>query len=169
MQEERRIVVSATTGYREETKLQNLSVIAAGLVKVPMEKAWRIVKDFERLPKVDERFLEAQYFEPRQRLLIHMAVYGFHAKMILELRFGESGHAREIHFESVEGSFVGLKGKIRLEDDRRQTTEISMTSDYSSASLPLPRILMGVGLEVVASNVAASMRSYIESSAEGSK
>ena len=84
----------------------------------------------------------------------------------MQLQFGEGANARELHFRVVEGNFAGMTGVIRLEDDRRQKTEISMTSNYRSENIPLPAILMGFGLEIVGQQVASSMRSYIEEAAK---
>lgn len=163
MRTERRIVVSAKTDKIDETpKPYQMRVVTAGYVNVPIDRTWKIIQDFEKLPDVDERFEEVKYEPKTQRLYVHAKAYNYHARMTLLLKFGETERAREMHFESVKGAFLGMKGIIRLEDDGRQKTEISMTSDYRSESLPLPRILMGVGLEIVASRVASSMRSYIE-------
>lgn len=163
MKTERRIVVSAKTDkVGEAPKPYQMHVVTAGYVNVPIDRTWKIIQDFEKLPDVDERFQEVKYDSKNQKLSIHAKAYSYHARMTLQLKFGENESAKEMHFESVKGAFLGMKGVIRLEDDRRQKTEISMTSDYRSESLPLPRILMGVGLEVVASRVASSMRSYIE-------
>lgn len=164
--EERRLVVTASIDKNSEN-LYEMRVQAAGLVNKNLQEAWAIIQKFEALPSVDERFRAVQYFPERQRLFLHMAAYGYHAKMILELKFGESQLAREMHFESVEGSFRGMKGIIRLEDNTRQKTEISMTTNYTSENLPLPKILIGVGLgslglEVVGQQVASQMRSFIE-------
>lgn len=168
MQEDRRIVVSATTEKVDNSDSPyQMAVVSAGYVKTPMEKAWAIIKDFEQLPKVDDRFQEAKYDPVTQQLDVHAATLGYHARMKLKLKFGESQAAREIHFHCVEGSFQGMTGIIRLEDDRRQQTEISMTSDYRGSTLPLPKVLMGVGLEIVASRVAGSMRTYIETATKG--
>lgn len=168
MHEERQIVCSASVDKFESISLEEkekrkLLVVAAGIVNVPMEWGWKTVRQFEKLPKVDDRFQEVKYYPERERLFLHLVAYGYHAKMIMQLRFGESSRAREIHFEVVEGMYLGMSGVIRLEDVGRQKTEISLTSQYISASIPLPAILMGVGLEIVGGRVASSMRSYLES------
>jgi uncharacterized membrane protein len=163
MKEERRIVVSAKTDrIDEESELYQMKVVSAGYVNSPLERTWSIVRKYEDLPKADERFLEVRHDPEKQTLYLHVATLGYHARMTLQLNYGEAPEAKEIHFDCIEGSFKGMKGVIRLEDDRRQQTEISMTSDYRSSNLPLPKVLMGVGLEIVASRVASSMRNFIE-------
>jgi hypothetical protein len=37
-----------------------------------------------------------------------------------------------------------------------------MTAQYDSAKLPLPSVLMGIGLEMVAQSVAGKLRQHIE-------
>lgn len=167
MREERRIVVSAKTDKIDESETPyQMRVVSAGFVKVPLQETWDIVRKYEKLPEVDDRFQEVKHDPAKQTLYLHVVALSYHAKMTLQLAYGEvagdAGTAKEIHFESIEGSFKGMKGVIRLEDDRRQQTEISMTSDYRSSNLPLPKVLMGVGLEIIASRVAGSMRTYIE-------
>ncbi len=165
MSEERQIICSATTDKAEEgpqAGKYRLNVVAAGWVSAPLPDAWRIIREFETLPQVDDRFQEVRYFPENQRLFLHLVAYGYHAQMILQLRFGESEHAREMHFESVEGSYKGMTGVVRIEDVKNQKTEIAMTTDYASETIPLPKVLMGIGVEIVGSRVAAAMRTFIE-------
>lgn len=163
--EERRIVCSARTDKAENGPHKDkyeLNVVTAGLVNVPIESTWKIIKKFEDLKRADDRFQEVTYDARQQRLYLHLVAYGYHAHMTLQLLFGEGTKAREIHFETIEGSFKGMTGVIRLEDYQRQKTEMAMTTDYASEKIPLPRILLGVGIEVVGSRVAASLRRFIE-------
>ncbi len=163
--EDRQIICSAKTDVADEGPkkgLYQLNVVTAGLVNTPIYDAWNTVRNFESLAKVDERFQEVKYFAENQRVFLHMAAYGYHAKMLLQMRFGESMNAREMRFECVEGNFKGMTGTIRLEATKNNKTEFSMTTDYASEKIPLPKILLGIGVEVIGSRVAVAMRTYVE-------
>lgn len=165
MMEDRQIICSAKTDKLDEGANKGkyqLNVVAAGLVSVPLQDSWNIVRNFELLPKVDERFQEVKYFPENQRLFLHLVAYGYHARMILQMRYGESLNAREMHFECVEGTYKGMTGVLRFESVKQSKTEFAMTTDYASEKIPLPRILMGLGVEIVGSRVASAMRTFVE-------
>ena len=107
--------------------------------------------------------MEVQYTEPTQQLRLHLATLGYHARMLLKLEHRTAAKVEEIHWRAAEGSFEGMLGTIRMEDDGRQGTELSLSADYEASKLPLPKTLMGLGLEIVAQRVAIKMRDYIES------
>lgn len=165
MLEDRRIVVSAKTNKKSEgDKNYQMRVISAGIVNRPPDHTWKTMRQFETLPKVDERFQLAVFDPATQKLKLHLAALGFHARMTLQLVMREVGESKRLHFESIEGSFKGLKGVVELQPATKGRTEVAMLSHYESPTLPLPEVLAGVGLEIVAEKVAASMRKFIEAS-----
>jgi uncharacterized membrane protein len=160
MTETRAILVSAKTDAKEN--LRTMSVAGAGIVGTPLNYAYAAVKKFEDLPKVSERFEEAKWDPLKEKLFLHMSAMGYHVKMTLKLSFIEKDNKKVINWESVEGGFVGMKGQITLIEQDARHTEMSMDAYYEAEKLPLPKVLMGIGLEFVTQRVAGTFREYIE-------
>src|SRR5687768_11113997 len=105
-----------------EGEKERLRVVAAGHVSVPISFAWKKIREFDRLPKISSHFNKAEYYPDRKRLYLHLVALGYHAHMILQLRFEEKEKWKEIQWETVEGAFTGMTGIIRLEDFERRKT-----------------------------------------------
>lgn len=166
MKEERRILVSARDHVTEaegtKSRQEHLTVVAGGVVRRPRAEASQIIRDYGSLKQVDDRFLESVYDAKADQLFLHMAALGYHARMRLQLTTVLENGCDTLKWKVIDGSFLGMAGQVRVEDIGRQETEISMTAQYESAKLPLPSVLMGIGLEMVAQSVAAKLRSHIE-------
>ncbi len=162
--EEREILVSAGVTSKEvraET-WHKMKMKAAGLVSVPLSFAAEQVWKFETLPKVSSSFEEVKFFPRQMKLYMHVSAIGFHARMIMQLEKRVNDGIHEIHWTNVEGSFKGMKGYVRLEKYSRGKTFFSTRSVYESKKLPLPKALVGIGMEVVAKAAASGMRDFLE-------
>lgn len=159
------LVVSADTEkIQEKPTRYEMKVVAGGIVRVPLDFAYKTITDYEKLKDVDDHFRESKYDKEKKTLFLHITALGYYAKMLLKINDVEVDNkdkVRQIHWECIEGQFLGMKGVFQVEEIERQKTEISMTAIYKSETLPLPKILMGLGLEVVGRQVAQKMRDYI--------
>jgi len=160
MTDERAVLVSAKTKKVDE-KYQ-MSVIAAGMASVPLAFVWQQVQDFEALKKASDRVEEVSYSKKEQELYLHLSALDYHARMTLKLDFKEEEQGNLISWKVIRGHFVGMKGHVLLKRYALKKTEMSLEAEHSSTELPLPKILLGFGLEVVTKAVAKSLRSYIE-------
>ncbi len=160
------IVVSANTDkIQEKPQLYLMKVGAGGLVKTPFDFTFETITDYGKLKNVDSHFRESKYDKEKRILFLHLEALGYHARMHLKLSevevSGSKNKTRQIHWECIEGQFLGMKGVFQIEEIERQKTEISMTAEHRSETLLLPKILMGLGLEIVGRQVAVKMRQYI--------
>lgn len=160
------VVVSADTReLQKKPALHLMKVVAGGLVKTPFDFTFATITDYGKLKEVDSHFKESRYDKEAKTLFLHMEALGYHARMHLRLSEQDVPHAKvktkQIHWECYKGTFEGMKGVFQVEEVERQKTEISMTADYRSETLPLPKVLMGLGLEIVGRQVAVKMRQYI--------
>lgn len=163
---ENAILVSAFTDkIQDEPILYQMKVVGGGAVNVPSNDTFKIIVQFEDLKKVSSHFREVKYEKDKNRLYLHMEALGYHARMHFNLI--EKPAERQLHWECVEGTFKGMKGVVVLEELENNRTEISMTSDYQASSLPLPRVLMGLGLEIIGRQVAVQMKDFIEKKYSG--
>jgi hypothetical protein len=164
--EEDLIVVSAnTTAVQEKPKLYLMKIVSGGIVKAPLDFTFQTITDYSKLKKVDDHFKESTYDKDKKTVFLHMVALGYHAYMHLKINEvevpGSSGKIKRVEWECIKGQFVGMKGVTQAEEIERQKTEISMTAEYRSDTLPLPKVLMGLGLEIVGRQVATQMRQYI--------
>lgn len=166
MQNEDLIVVSAKTEkIRNDPKLYEMRVVAGGDVDVPQDFAFEQISNYEDLKKADNHFVEVHYNKDQKKVEIGIEALGYRADMVIRVfeveRKTPQGKSREIHWLCVEKQFKGMKGVFQVLEIGRQKSEISMTAEYSAEKLPLPKVLMGFGLEVIGRQVANQLKRYI--------
>lgn len=160
MQNDGLLVVSASTGEIAEG-LYEMKVVAGGVAETPYNFTKKTVQDYELLPQADSSFREVRFDSKNNKLYLHMAALGYHAKMHLKLQTQELDKSFQIQWECVQGSFKGMKGVFELIELERHKTEISMTAEYRASKLPLPSVLMGAGLEAVGKITAYKLRDFV--------
>lgn len=162
LQEDLIVVSAETKKIQDKPALNLMKVVAGGILRAPLEFVNSVVTDYEKLTEVSSHFKGARYNKKDRTLFLHLEALGYHEKMTLKLNeIKKSDKLHQIHWESISGRFKGMKGVFQIEEIERQKTEISMTADYRSEKLPLPKVLMGLGLEIVGRQVAVKMRQYI--------
>ena len=136
----------------------------AGMISAPFGFTSEHVQKFEKLKEASSHFEEVVYDSKNKTLFLHLSALSYHARMTLRVSVKEvmKGRANEILWESIDGHFKGMKGVIHLEDYQKRKTEMSLTASYKTKKLPLPKALMGIGLEMVAHTVAMRLRTHIE-------
>lgn len=156
----KKILVDATTTQEEGARAQ-MQVSAVGFINAPFSDVKKWVKDYPDLKNVDERFREVSWNSSKKELFLHMEAYSYHAQMKLKVVESSTDDAFLMEWQCIEGNFLGMKGVVRLEKESKGSV-LSLDSSYSAERLPLPKVLMGAGLEFVASRVAGKMRSHLE-------
>lgn len=160
---QRKIYISARTDTHE--KLQRLRVDAMAIVKAPAHFAAEKAQDYEELPQVSGHFKSAEFRADTQQLFLVTEALRWQARMLMQLRYSEDESGHPVHqFEIIGGSFQGLKGQFTFAEFEGRQTQLVLSASYSDKSLPLPKILMGVALEVVVEQAAQKMRAHIEKS-----
>lgn len=108
---------------------------------------------FDRLKDVSSHFEEIRYDSFKKQLFIHISALGYHARMFLKLKFAGGVKEKIINWEA-----------IGMEESAGRRTILWLFADYSTEKLPLPKVLMGIGFEIIAKRVAGLMRVYLEES-----
>lgn len=145
-----------------------LIMSGVGWVKQAPAEVFARALDFERLKEISEHFREVKYDGKSRRLFIVSQALGYQARMLFQLRF--DSRERMIHFEVIDGHFLGLRGQVEMSavndstiKDRDRITELSILMAHEARTLPIPKILIGFALEIIAKNVAFKMRRHLES------
>ena len=158
-----RISLPQRSFYGED--LSRLKVQAMGIVSAPVSFVVEKAQQYDELPKISEHFKSVRWDSSQQQLFVVTEALGWQARMILKLNYGKDSSGQILHsFEVIWGSFQGLKGQFTFVEYPKQKTQLILSADYAKESLPLPRILMGMALEVIVEQVAQRMRRHLESS-----
>lgn len=172
---EREILVSVRTeSGRLDPKADRLLMSGVGWVRQTPQVVFETAKNFEVLPSVSDHFREVKYDKKANRLFIISQALGYQARMLFQLRLDETN--RSIQFRVIDGHFLGLRGEISMRAAQdlnsrpyRDKTEMTVLMAHEARELPVPKILIGFALEIVAKNVAQKMRRYLESQTEPSE
>ncbi len=163
LDEEQAVLVSVRTeAGRVDKQADRLVMSGVGWVKRPPNEVYGRAQDFERLKVISDHFREVKYEPQSRRLFILSQALGYQARMLFQLRFDIE--RKRIFFQVIDGHFLGLHGVIEMATvaKRSQVTELSVLMAHEARELPIPRILIGFALEVIAKNVALKMRRYLE-------
>lgn len=168
LNEEQAVLVSVRTeDGRIDPEADRLVMSGVGWVKQAPAEVFARTQDFERLKEISEHFREVKYESKTERLFIVSQALGYQARMLFQLKFDRA--ERKIHFEVIDGHFLGLRGLVEMASigdskikDRDRVTELSILMAHEARTLPVPKILIGFALEVIAKNVAVKMRRHLE-------
>ncbi|MDZ4676892.1 MAG: hypothetical protein SGI74_05210 [Oligoflexia bacterium] len=167
IKEDRYIAISVKT---DEVKDQERLIMACGgRIHAPLSFTHQHINDFNSysklLPYVDETS-----FDPKTKnLFVHTSLLGYHVRMTLHMETQSTANGYRINWESISGSFKGMKGVIIEDRDGSEHTEISMDATHMAHDLGIPAILSGPIIEIAGRKIAARMRAHIESEWEKSK
>lgn len=167
LNEERAILVSVRTeDGRVDPNADRLVLSGVGWVKQAPDLVFKRAQDFERLKEISDHFREVKYEAKTSRLFMISQALGYQARMLFQVRFEKE--SRRIHFQVIDGHFLGLRGVVEMASiagkpsNPSNVTELSVRMAHEAKELPIPKILIGFALEIVAKNVAVKMRNYLE-------
>lgn len=168
LNEEQAVLVSVRTeDGRVDTLADRLVMSGVGWVKQSPTEVFARTQDFERLKDISDHFRVVKYDAKTERLFIVSQALGYQARMLFQLKFDRA--ERKIQFEVIDGHFLGLRGLVEMAaigdsaiKERERITELSILMAHEARTLPIPKILIGFALEVIAKNVAIKMRRHLE-------
>jgi hypothetical protein len=168
LNEEQAVLVSVRTeAGRVDALSDRLVMSGVGWVKQAPAEVFARTQDFERLKEISDHFREVKFDHKTERLFIVSQALGYQARMLFQLKFDRA--ERKIHFEVIDGHFLGLRGLVEMAaigdsaiKGRERITELSILMAHEARTLPIPKILIGFALEVIAKNVAIKMRRHLE-------
>lgn len=142
--------------------VQHLNLQSAGHIQSSLDFTYNKILAFEEYPNMSSAFDRVSFDKQKSILSIRVGAFDYYAHLKIRMRFEEKNKQRLIHWLCIDGPFAGMKGTILLEEFKRRVTEISMFANYEAERLPLPRVLLGFGMEVAGRQIAASMRNFVE-------
>lgn len=138
-----------------------------GLVKRDRSEVLQLAMHFEELKGLSDHFKEVKWEPKIKQLFVIGQALGYQARMLLQIEKvgGITPTRDEIRFKVIDGHFLGLQGALVLETRKPGATEMSIWCLQEAKQLPLPRILLGFALEIIAQRVAGKMRDHLETMA----
>jgi hypothetical protein len=158
--QEKEIIVSAKIITEEQEK--RLNIVSAGHIQAPLDFTWKQILDFQNYNKITDHFKDIKYDAKNNDLFFNVGALGYYASLWLKLKPSGNDTVKTLEWHCYKGSFKDMRGVVTIEKIGPKTSEISMLSNFSGKSIPIPDILIRFGLELIGKQMATKMRSYIE-------
>jgi hypothetical protein len=139
--------------------LKKYSFYAAMLVGNSLEQTRGTLLNYKLYPEMIHYIDRADFRSSDQSLLIVGGIWKF--KLTSRVRF-EQKSDRWVHFQIVEGHFLGMSGDLFFEPKAEKGTLVYIAGEQKGEKWP-PRFVIERGAEIVFGFTGRRMRSYIES------
>lgn len=162
---EREIVVSVKTEPMKKP-LHRLVVAGGGQMRAPCDFAFRAAQDYEALAKQSDYIEEARYTPEKNELFVKISAYGYTQSNDMRIEAGKDGAFDAIFYEILSGRMKGFKGRFVFYPVAGQEAgalcDIGTAGEVSYEKLPLPKIFVTFGMEVMFQRMAGRLRAYAE-------
>lgn len=158
--ENREILVVVKSAPKDKGK--KLVAQGGGRILAPAGFTFERALEFDQLPKLSSYIQEAAFDEKTQRLTIKVSAYGYRDKMRVKLDIRAKASPQEIGFEVMEGALKGFSGLFWFQPLGPGTSEVGLEGTLSYETLPVPKIFLEFGMEVVLQRLAGKLRRYAE-------
>lgn len=167
LRDDRAILVSVRSERGPRDPKADLFLVSGiGWVRGEAERIFETVQKYESLKQTSDHFREIKYDAEKSRVFVISQALGYQARMWFQMRpeVVEPRRMYRLHFEVVDGHFIGLRGFFEFKSLResRTMTELSVRIEHEAREIPIPRIFVGFALEIVVQKVAERVRTYLE-------
>jgi hypothetical protein len=164
MREDREIVVAVRREDLATPKgMIRFTIQGAGVVTRDMKTCFSLAQQYTRLKEVSDHFKTVTWDADKSQLFLVTEALGYQARMIFKIGMAPGTEQSRLDFEIVWGHFKGMLGQLSYAVVDKTHTEVSFQARFEAKELPLPKILMGFALEVIAKRVGENMRQFFES------
>lgn len=157
-----RFVAVLVTNTEGESSHSTLRMEGAGHANVPARFAFDHLCKFDRLPKVSSYIRHATFHKDLGQLVIHSEAFGYKAFMRMQVEPVWEQGVGQLRVRIVEGVLNGLTALISLDPLPKERAEIALTAQYQYDKLPLPKLFIEFGFEVILQKVAERLRADAE-------
>lgn len=167
LRDERAVLVSVKT--EPSSPKDRFTIQGVGHVRREPKAAFELAKDFERLKEISDHFREVKHDPKQGKVFVICQALGYQARMLFRVET-VSGTDRLIKFEVIDGHFLGLRGELKFAPvdgaggpaSPMAPSEVSLRVFLEASEIPIPRILVGIALEILVQRVAIKMRTHLE-------
>lgn len=156
----REILVVVKSAPKDQGKL--LLAQGGGRVNAPAEFTFQRALEYEQLPKHSSFIEQAIFNKETQELTIKVSAYGYHDKFRIKLDVRDKMDPKEVGYTVVEGSLKGFSGLFWFQPLESKTSEVGLEGRLEYEEIPVPKIFLEFGMEVVMQRLAGKLREYAE-------
>lgn len=163
--QEREVIVAVNT---EDVKAgvapRRLSIKGGGQMRTPCDFAFGAAQNYPELARESGYVEEVSYQADEGLLKLKMAAFGFRESATLKMSAGQDGEHKAIFYEIMEGRLTGFKGRFVFYPvrGRDKQCDIGTLGEFNYRELPLPRMFVTFGLQVMFQRMAGRLRAFAE-------
>lgn len=157
---DREILVVVKSAPKDQGKL--LLAQGGGRVKAPAEFTFQRAQDYEQLPNHTRFIEEAVFNQKAQELTIKVSAFGYRDRFRIKLDVRDKLDPKEVGYEVIEGSLKGFRGLFWFQPLDSKTSEVGLEGRLIYDTIPVPKIFIEFGMEVVMQRLAGKLREYTE-------
>jgi len=162
----REIIVSVRTeDLKGETYPHALRILGGGRIETPCDFAYEAAQKYEELAKESGYVEEVKYTPGDRRLALKMAAFSFKESCTMTIGPVAAAEPRAIEYAIVAGRMTGFVGRFEFlpVEGNAKVCDIGTRGDFHYYELPLPKMFVTFGLEVMFQRMAGRLRAFTES------
>lgn len=156
----REILVVVKSAPKDQGKL--LLAQGGGRVNAPAEFTFQRAQEYDQLPRLSGFIEEAAFNKEAQELTIKVSAYGYRDKFRIKLDIRDKLDPKEVGYSVIEGTLKGFSGLFWFQPLDGKTSEVGLEGRLEYKEIPIPKIFLEFGMEVVMQRLAGKLREYAE-------
>lgn len=161
----REIIVSVNTkatGHADYPEV--LLIKGGGRIDTPCEFAYEAAQKYEELAKESGYVDEVKFTADKRELFLKMSAFGFTESCTMNIGPKASADPRAIEYLIMAGRMTGFIGRFDFlpVKGNSKVCDIGTSGEYHYKKLPLPRMFVTFGLEVMFQRMAGRLRAFTE-------
>lgn len=147
---------------------KQLTIHGGGHVRAPAKFVFAQAQDYKKVASLSGYIEKADFDASQGVLKMEIAAYGYRTEMDVKLvAHPPTAAPASLDYEILRGPLKGLRGAFSFVDIATNKSEVGMTGDYRYADLPIPKIFLEFGMEVIFQKMAARLRRHVETEYKG--
>lgn len=158
------IIVSVHSEENQTSAMikSKLLVQGGGWVLAPLDFVYKEALKFDQLPKVSGYVTEARFDSATGILKLKWSAFGHQSEMALKLKLSGDNAVRKMDYVIISGPLEGFAGCFEFVSVSSDKTQVGMSGTLGYDRLPIPKIFLEFGLEVVFQKMASRLRGHVE-------
>jgi ribosome-associated toxin RatA of RatAB toxin-antitoxin module len=156
------LFVSATSKVNQDkTKNSSFRVDASGIVRVPIDDVWRLVRQYVRLKEASDFFKEVRWDANKNQMFVLIEAFGYRARLLMHVTESAPGQPHSLNWNVIDGPFKGLFGLFQYSEFARRKTQVTFSARYENLTLPFGHFPLSL-MEVAAERVAKRLQTFLQ-------
>ncbi len=142
---------------------KRLKMVAGAWINVPLKETFNFASKFNNYKRLSKYVKEIKVYEKDKLLYSNTSAYKYFAEFLIQTYVKKPENSKaQIQWLIVGGLFEGMVVVFDFKDVGHRKTQIAMSAYYEFSKLPLAKIFIEFGLEVIMQKAGAQLRSLVE-------